>query len=467
MAILAASSSLTKCAGLPRFLEAREANVDGDLVLGLLPMVDYINCPTDPVVHDRRGPSHPVLAKQRRRYADFLKNDYEPLRSPGTFIEDDIYVTLPDGGNLVFWGQRDGVDGAWTPIFDISAWYIDNNQIVIPDLGTYTVESYTWNFVHPGSQDSSFVEQTITLEGDYAVLITGWWYAYQHQLIDCLGYLVYLSRTLPSTTRILIPSWQTETLPAILEAVDPELAHRVDFIDCQTFLMCHNKKYQVKNGTLKILKPKSLTRHLELYELVRSWLWNSPKIKKLLKENNNCNEKTIIYYNRTPKGTGFDRVVNARYMDRKQEIEIQNRIKHAMARYNRSEKFVVFDGHMSFEEQILLFHSATTVIGPHGGGLANILLMAPSKVTNDKNVCQERPKVLEFVTNSETPQVQKGDIVATYYTLYSTCPWVELHQVLFVPPSNPDFTFIDMDAFDDALKSILGGSSSSSYAVSV
>jgi len=119
-----------------------------------------------------------------------------------------------------------------------------------------------------------------------------------------------------------------------------------------------------------------------------------------------------------------------------------------MKRFGRTEELVLFNGSMSFLDQIKLFHSATTVIGPHGGGLANILLMAPS------SSCGERPKVLEFITSAQTPQVQNGDFNASYFTFYSTCPWVELHQILFTPPSNGTSTFINLDTLDEALDSL-------------
>ena len=424
--------------------------------LNLFAPVDPLNCSSKPILHDKRSDDHPVLKEYKEHINTWFETEFLPRRSSGTLKTDpeEMYITLPNGGNFVFWEQRErDVNSWWTnPVFDLSAWYTDDSDKFISIEGSYFADPYTWNFIFPDPQHTEMNDETVKLEGDYAIFISGWYGAYQHLLIDHLGYLVYMSKTLPQKTRILLPriGSNDQTFYEIINNVDPELAKRVDFMSCSTILACHRQVFEVQNGSLKILVPKSSTRHLELLQMVRSWLWNSPFLLENIVESDN--EKTVIYYTRN-SADHKTWAVNARFMDQKEENLIPRKIEHALMRYGRKERLVIYDGHMTFEEQVKLFASATTVIGAHGGGLANILFMAPPANRSDSK-CEKRPKVLEFITGPETPDVQHGDTFATYFLLYSTCPWVELHQVLFTPPSNSQHTFIDMHAFDSALKAL-------------
>jgi len=411
-------------------------------------------CSKMPILHDIQNTNDQSIVQEYIKYhTDFLHNYKEEL-SPGTFRMDkeDLFSDIKVGGNFVFWAQREKQCYYCPYTLLMSAWSYDEENRIIAQKGIYSTDSYAWRFINPHDALMAQVEETITLEGDYVVFVSGFFCLYQHVLIDQLGYLVYMSKILPTTTRILIPRLgEDEMLRTIIYQVDLHLADRIDFINCEQWNTCHTKMITVKNGSLKILRPKSSTRHLELYHLVRSWLWNSQKLRAVLM---NESKKTVIYYKRDSGG-----VMNGRHMDSKQDEEIIQRILHAMKRFGRTEELVLFNGSMSFLDQIKLFHSATTVIGPHGGGLANILLMAPS------SSCGERPKVLEFVTSTQTPKVQNGDFNASYFTFYATCPWVELHQVLFTPPSDGESTFINLDALDDALKSLFSRENRSPHSI--
>ena len=78
---------------------------------------------------------------------------------------------------------------------------------------------------------------------------------------------------------------------------------------------------------------------------------------------------------------------------------------------NLKEHLVVFDGTESLREQMDLFQSANAVIGPHGGGLANLLFLLPS------GSCETRPKVLELITSSNTPKLHSGGIYMSFKLL--------------------------------------------------
>jgi Glycosyltransferase 61 len=135
-------------------------------------------------------------------------------------------------------------------------------------------------------------------------------------------------------------------------------------------------------------------------------------------------------------------------MDREQEKKLLDHVKHFMHRYDRPEKLVIFDGKLSVQEQIDLFFSASVVIGPHGGGLANLLFTRPGAT------CADRPKVLEFVTTRATSELQGGGSQFTYYYFFGSMPWVELHNVFYTKVAEGEITFINEGSFYDAMYAI-------------
>ena len=416
--------------------------------LSLYPPTDTPSCPTDPIYHG----SNPALNELIQNRKEWYNEVFRPLLELGTFESNDLYVSLPSGNNnFIYWEQVGGVRGVDTPVMEMSAWTTNKANEIVALEGSYTADTYTWDLIHPDKKDFSVVEEVIQLKGDYVVFMCGWFSHYQHILIDYLGYLVYIGKTFPPTTKILVPeSKDMSVLFSVVDGIEPELAQRLQVIECAGSRSCFNQRFEIIEGSLSVFTPKSSTRHLDLYEMVRSWIWNSPSLRSAVSQDST---PTVVYYKRC-KGAGASRTINKRYMDEQQEDDIIHTIEHALKRYDRPEKLVIFDGSQSFQEQAQMFMTATTVIGPHGGGLANILLMKPTRN------CQDRPRVLEFVTSSATPLIQAGALIASFYTLYSTCPWLELHELLFTSQSNRDTTYIDMKAFRDAIKTLFGGKSS-------
>ncbi|EJK76496.1 hypothetical protein THAOC_01739, partial [Thalassiosira oceanica] len=101
--------------------------------------------------------------------------------------------------------------------------------------------------------------------------------------------------------------------------------------------------------------------------------------------------KHIIYYARVkPQAT------HGRIMDTQHNEDIIAMLQRAMSQHNRTEKLVVFDGtiedesgvkrHMTYIEQFTLFRSATTVIGPHGTGMSNVVWMDPKPSSQNRVV---------------------------------------------------------------------------------
>jgi hypothetical protein len=356
---------------------------------------------------------------------------YERSLAPGTFVEDpEMFTTIPEG-NFVFWG------GAERGVLEMTAF---NEDTFVEGETRNGGKGISWRFVPPKDCDLDSIKQNQVFEGDHVAFIANKFEVFAHFFLDYLGYIAYLREVMPSTTRFILADVRGGTRSR-LEMLDPEFCKRVDWIDCQSTTAC-NAMVQVRNGSLTVMQPVSNTRHMDLLFKARQWILeaNPPKEQSL-------QERTVVYYTRNAPNAGHGRA-----MDRYEERAMLDIIQHAMDRNGRQESLVIFDGTQSFEEQIDLFQSANVVIGAHGGGLANLLFLLPSQT------CDERPKVLEFLTNPLTPGVQRGTLGKTYYHLYSTCVWAEYHHVFYVEPSSEEVTYVDLGEFEDAVNLIFSDS---------
>jgi hypothetical protein len=286
----------------------------------------------------------------------------------------------------------------------------------------------------------------------YIVFTAVWFSSYQHILIDHLGYWNYLREhaqeffplDAPEETHFI---FEGRHVPAhLLDVIDPEFAKRVTFVKQNTLLEAP------PGSSLSVFIPPARTTHLDLLEGARRWISNSSGSISTHGTVLSAPEKTIIYYKRISETTNLGRI-----MDAEQEERILGMIQPCIKRYNRPERLVIFDGKgLVTEQQIALFQSASIVIGPHGGGLANLIFTSlPSYGVETRTSCDQRTKVIEFVTSPETRQLQRGEYQYTYFHFFSTMPWVELHHVFYEKPSTGLTTFIDLAAFNDALHSVM------------
>jgi hypothetical protein len=369
------------------------------------------------------------LRKDYMKYYRWINRDYQAKLAPGTFVDDpsQIMTVLPEG-DFILWGSDEDV------VVEMSAY--NRNTTVIREA---VLETRRMRFVSPYERDFSSIEGVMELQGDHVVFVIDYYHVFAHFLIDMLPYLAYLRETVPAETRFLLADAYGHVKP-VLEDWDPVFAERVDWIQCAR--QCKNQMVRVRNGSLTVFHPVSSTRHMDLYDRARRWIFEShPPKPEIL---NDPKQRTIVYYTRNNASAGHGRAMHLQ----QEQIMIQM-INKFIREFERPEKLVIFEGMQSFSEQIELFQSANVVIGAHGGGLANVLFMLPSQT------CQERPKVLEFLNNPLTPLVQDGSWARSYYQIYSTCPWVEYHHVLYVPPSEEDVTYVNMHEFKDSLRAIL------------
>jgi hypothetical protein len=229
--------------------------------------------------------------------------------------------------------------------------------------------------------------------------------------------------TLPLTARIPLADARGNNRPrscTVMKALDPEFAARVDWMLGKT-----------------MTKPNGPHPHWQFVDVASCELPASygtftscapfghgrPSTETC---SGGAPNRTVVYYTRNSVNTGHGRA-----MDLVQEKTMIQMLQETLEKYDRPEKLVIFDGSQhTFQEQIRLSQSANVVIGEHGGRMANLLALLPSTTTNQITSCDERPKVLIFLSNASTPKVQRGSSGKTYYNVYSTHPWAEYHHVL-------------------------------------
>jgi hypothetical protein len=407
--------------------------------------VGLSDCPTAAILHDQRGADHPVV-DQILRYHDHFQQQYDAHLRPGTLDTNNLFTETVPNGTFVFWELKGGD-------FELSLY---NDETEVRGDNRIGRMGNNWKFVSPFFKDFGSIRKVTMLpEGHYVAFVSLYFEQYQHLLIDHLGYIAYLRKTMPATTRFLLADTLAGTHQELIETIDPEFALRCEFIKCTNAHRC-NQLFKVTEGpasSITAVTPRSNPRHAELLADAREWIMEAySKHQQQTGSDNDVMQhadRTIVYYSRrSPSATA------GRKMDEEQEENIIQLILNLRTRFGRAERFVVFDGSLSIREQIDLFRSAAVVIGAHGGGLANLLFTLP---TGQGESCDDRTKVVEFATSQETPQVHKSLLAATYYNLFSSAPWLEFHKIYFVAPSDLDTTYVDYTDLRDSLLAVLGG----------
>jgi hypothetical protein len=412
-------------------------------------------------------PSQPMLYDSNLEYVDKYNKDMDEFRSrvqaEYSFMKAMQFSSIPQLTDGSFEAQTDNklnvprieflYDGKLLLRRDcdfqgclpkVSAWN-DKHAIVDADL----------NLVHP-DRDLEFDQkpEQKSIIGDHIYFSVWFPGNYGHILHDHLPFIAWLKENIDPEVKFLLLYHQV--LEDILNIVDPTfIASRVTWIN-------YSNIYHVTKGRLTIFVNAYVNRNLFFIESLRSWFLASNLDHRALPTN-----QTVIYYTRNGPGTN-----NGRIIDSNHENDIISVIKQVMIRLNRPEQLIIFDGHehgekMELRRQFHLFRSASTVIGSHGSGLANIVWMDPSNAilppvnTMDYNCPKDRPKVLEFLLGPQSAHVRPPchgcalkPFTATYYHLYSSMPWTEYHHILYAPNSTRDVTFVSLTALNSALESM-------------
>ena len=246
------------------------------------------------------------------------------------------------------------------------------------------------------------------------------------------------------------PSWKnTGLLRSILKSLDPTFFDRVTWLK-------PGEIARVENGTLTVgfhhesvfdVQPKyGASRYLQ------KWL-SSPN-PQLLPSSNDV--RKVVFYSRVPPQAKHGRI-----MDEVHNRAIISLIQRSLDRNGRTEKLVEFDGTvlgdngslrtMTFVEQFQLFRSASTVIGPHGTGLSNMLWMDLSECSG----C-DPPKVVEFTIgplNIGSFDPDRDPFARTYAFKYWGLPY-DYHHILFLPNSTDQRTFVDLEVLENLLNDL-------------
>jgi hypothetical protein len=379
----------------------------------------------------------------------WYKTQYLTKLAPPTLapLEDLLTPPLPNG-NLVFWGNN-GKD------FEMTLW--NNETMVDRSFGIPSDTGYHLNLT-PRAYKHDLPTMELQGPGNFVVLTSLFVDQFQHVLIDHLGYLAYLKDMLSPDTQFVLLfgtsryNQNKNRFMETLEYLDPDFAHtRVTWMECgaNNFHKCNQSLHVSNGGTIQVATHASSARHGAFLEHARRWILEAYSRHPPLSE-----ERSIVYYTRRGEAKTYDRS-----MDEEQEEKMIQTIAHMMERFERKEQLVVFDGNpetWSVVQQIELFRSASVVIGPHGGGMANMIWMEPNCDSNRRFQNQ----VLEFITSYRTLRLQQGSMQRSYFQMYAKAPWIrEYHQILYTSSRiqrGYDSTFVDLETFRGAVLQIFG-----------
>ena len=258
---------------------------------------------------------------------------------------------------------------------------------------------------------------------------------YGHFIHDELPVIAFLKSRLSGSDRILLR--YSKLSEAWLKWFDHGFERKVVWMNADDTLFI--------NGTLTTLHANYLpNRNPYFIEYLKLWIGE--------KQSPAFQQATVIYYSRS----GSRDTKHNRIMDSKNEAAIIETIKSAMLQYKRHEKLVVYNGiengkTMSYENQFNLFRSATTLIGPHGSGMANSMWMI-----GGMNAKIASRQVIEFLPGKGSKHVQKRVYSKTYYNLSAGLSPIDYHHVPFTQDSTSQFTRIDLDDLKLALNAIWG-----------
>lgn len=145
--------------------------------------------------------------------------------------------------------------------------------------------------------------------------------------------------------------------------------------------------------------------------------------------------------------------LGGRVMDAQNDAFLLQGLRDKLVECKREEQIVLFNGldsqgqELSQKEQFLLFHSASLVVGPHGGATASILFMSGGSTGIDK--CQNRPQIIEYIAGPRSSEVHYE--FASYWSLYFSADWAEYHIIQFAQNSTREVTYVNAKEWNLAM----------------
>ena len=354
-------------------------------------------------------------------------------------------VVFPKGGKIIFPYSRDSND----IVPQGAAW---NDTFVVPNRGKGSTTPDVW--IEPKDTDR-FRPVDRILQGNYITFVSWFSGNYGHFLHDHLPVIAWLREILHPTVKLLLLHHPRHE--EILKTLDPLfVADRIEWIKRRELV-------QIRGGKFAVLRfEQTPHRTIQTVESLGRWLNEAQPSKMPLDSS-----RKIVYYSR---GGSAD-THHGRVVEESHEADIIALIRAKMEENKRPEELVLFNGQkdrktMAIRDQFELFRNASTVIGPHGSGLANVLWMDPNTISTSNITstnCREGPKILEFLLGPDSAQVHppcrecKGiPFTRTYYHLFSTIPWVNYNHLLFASNSTAATTYIHLRALAIALDDMWG-----------
>jgi len=386
----------------------------GDILLRSIPFDDLrsqrelsrsrFDCVSLPIIHN----SDPHFINMRLKH---LLEDTENLVGENAF-KPEVRKLGPEA-NLVVWDSEVVSAESHELLMNKRLFSVWNSSMALVDSNFGLVEPSRWEAQSLGKVlDGDFVVFHIFSNGDYV-----------HLLLYHLPLLAWMDQEVveKDTKFILIDLPGTK---AVMSKLDP------DFYENRLVWINPGDAFHV-TGTLTVAMPISFPTRGFMRNLV-FWL-RSLNPEPVFKDK-------IIYFSQN-----FQEVSHGRKMDPENEEKaiavIRQKISQQLGR--SGDELIIFNGlkengqQISFEEQFDLFSTAQTIIGPHGGGLANIVWSA----VHPSMGCSHRTQILEFLSSR------------SLYTSFHGLP-IDHHVIYFSKQSTLSTTLIGIRDLTDALDTL-------------
>eukprot|EP00551_Chaetoceros_affinis_P002134 CAMPEP_0203637584 /NCGR_PEP_ID=MMETSP0088-20131115/3874_1 /ASSEMBLY_ACC=CAM_ASM_001087 /TAXON_ID=426623 /ORGANISM="Chaetoceros affinis, Strain CCMP159" /LENGTH=458 /DNA_ID=CAMNT_0050492053 /DNA_START=123 /DNA_END=1499 /DNA_ORIENTATION=- len=355
------------------------------------------------------------------------------------------YVALPPGSNVACWDCSSRSGECMNPtinarnVVKCSGWTSGGDEAFGDDDEDYWEGDPRRIWVSYKEYEFLGTKRTV-IHGDAAAFFGFFPTNFGHCLHDNFPMVAFLRSIVPEHTKFILPN--TEMYKKLLTFIDPS------FVENRVYFFDANEIVTVEGGTLTVAKADSLIvgeYGNTLFRPLRHWIFENHPEHYTQPE-----DKVIVFHTRNSAHTEHGRVLEPQH-----EQDILALIRAAMEKYNRKEELVIFSGQdgagniLPLEEQFDTFRRASTIIGPHGSGLANNIWTYPFPTE-----CNERVQMLEFMAGSDTPQVQHPPFNG-YYWVMRGMP-IDWHQVLYAANSTRYTTWINLEVFKEALDDMWG-----------
>jgi hypothetical protein len=268
--------------------------------------------------------------------------------------------------------------------------------------------------------------KTRVLEGNYVGFHA--WHSnnYGHIIHDNLPLLAYIKTNVDESFKFLM--FNNSVIQNLIKALDKDFYNRIEWIDVGEVVSVL--------GNLVVLTPDHypciMAKNLMSYLID----WISSSLPKPAKRNN------IIFYTR-------DKTTKYRVLNLENEKYIIQSLKKFLIDNKIDGNLIIFSGKdedgntLSIEEQIRIFRSAHTVIGPHGTGLVNVIWC-------DFDI--DAPiKLLEFCPGPVGYSHQVQEEFNGYHTVLRGLP-LDYNIILYEPQSTSAETFVNPCDFNEAIE---------------